>query len=166
MPYVVVEGSRRAAETAAEDLRVDGWLINEGWRPPHSARRTVCVGPVESAEDAAAALLAAVAGAGLVIEARADREIIDRLCDDLRRFGPVDHRIGPADREEETMPDEERALLEILLAGASLGEAAHQLGLSRRTADRRLAAARRRLEVTSTAAALTAFARTRRSGAR
>ncbi|HKC27720.1 MAG TPA: helix-turn-helix domain-containing protein, partial [Jatrophihabitans sp.] len=46
------------------------------------------------------------------------------------------------------------ALLARLLAGDTLGEAARALHISRRTADRRLAAARRALGVDSTPAAL------------
>ena len=49
-------------------------------------------------------------------------------------------------------------LLRRLASGMSLGEAAMALHLSRRTADRRLAAARRQLRVETTAEALVAFA--------
>jgi DNA-binding NarL/FixJ family response regulator len=112
----------------------------------------VCVRRVRSEADAAQAVLAAVAGAALVIDAAAPRDVIDQLSDDLRRLGVVDHRIGPAPRP--VLAEEERALLAQLLAGANLGEAARALHLSRRTADRRLAAARRALGATSTAEAL------------
>jgi DNA-binding NarL/FixJ family response regulator len=112
----------------------------------------VCVRRVTSAADAAQAVLAAVGGAALVIDAAAPREVIDQLSDDLRRLGPVDHRIGPPPRP--VLTEEERALLAQLLAGANLGEAARALHLSRRTADRRLAAARRALGAASTAEAL------------
>lgn len=112
----------------------------------------VCVRRVTNDADAAQAVLAAVAGTALVIDAAAPREVIDRLSDDLRRLGAVDHRIGPAPRP--VLAEEERALLAQLLAGANLGEAARALHLSRRTADRRLAAARRALGAASTAEAL------------
>jgi DNA-binding NarL/FixJ family response regulator len=103
------------------------------------------------------AVLAAVRGADLVIAATAKRDVIDQLCDDLRRLGTVEHRV-----EARTVPTspaaalsaDERALLVALLGGASLGEAAAALHLSRRTADRRLAAARRALGASSTAEAL------------
>jgi DNA-binding NarL/FixJ family response regulator len=49
---------------------------------------------------------------------------------------------------------EQRALLGQLLGGATLGQAARALHLSRRTADRRLAAARAALEARTTAEAL------------
>jgi DNA-binding CsgD family transcriptional regulator len=49
---------------------------------------------------------------------------------------------------------EERRLLELLADGQALGEAAETLHVSRRTADRRLAAAREKLGVHSTAEAV------------
>jgi DNA-binding NarL/FixJ family response regulator len=49
-------------------------------------------------------------------------------------------------------------LLEALALGQTLEAAARSLSISRRTADRRLAAARRRLGVTTTAAALAKLA--------
>jgi DNA-binding NarL/FixJ family response regulator len=56
---------------------------------------------------------------------------------------------------------EARAILGLLAEGHSLGEAAHLLGLARRTADRRLLAARRALGVDRTTEAI---ARARRLG--
>jgi len=57
--------------------------------------------------------------------------------------------------------DEWRHLLRLLADGWTLGEAASELGLSRRTADRRLDAARRELGTATTAEAV---ARARRLG--
>jgi DNA-binding CsgD family transcriptional regulator len=78
--------------------------------------------------------------------------VIDQLCDDLRRLGDLDHRVGPSPVPGLSL--EQRALLAQLLAGATLGQAARTLHLSRRTADRRLAAARTALGARSTAEAL------------
>src|SRR5207247_7246467 len=105
---------------------------------PPGGERIVCAGRVQTAEDAAAALLAALDGAGLIVDARAERAVVDRLCDDLRRLGPVDHRPGDAPRRARLTP-QQRTLLDLMIDGASLGEAARSLGLSRRSADRRLA---------------------------
>ena len=118
--------------------------------------RTVCVGVVDDEASAADALLAALEGAGLVVEARAARAIIDRLVDDLRRLGPVDHRtVGESTAEPVPhAPPEAREILALLAEGCSLGEAAAVLGLSRRTADRRLAAARAALGVERTTEAV------------
>jgi DNA-binding CsgD family transcriptional regulator len=54
---------------------------------------------------------------------------------------------------------EERDLLALLADGQTLGAAARSLHLSRRTADRRLAGARAKLGVASTAEAVVAFTR-------
>jgi DNA-binding NarL/FixJ family response regulator len=114
----------------------------------------VVVLSVADREAAVAAVLAAVRGADLVVTATAKRDVIDQLCDDLRRLGTVEHRVEPAVRPAVTLSADERALLAALLGGASLGEAAAALHLSRRTADRRLATARRALAASSTAEAL------------
>ncbi len=132
--YVVLEGAALAdAESAADVLAV----------PDRRA--------------AVDAVLAAVRGADLVIAATAKRDVIDQLCDDLRRLGTVEHRVAPRGEPADpavALSADERALLVALLGGASLGEAAAALHLSRRTADRRLAAARRTLGAGSTAEAL------------
>jgi DNA-binding NarL/FixJ family response regulator len=113
---------------------------------------------VTSKADAVEAVLIAVAGRDLIIDADAGRDVIDQLCDDLRRLGTVDHRVEPIPAGP-TLTADERDLLAALLGGASLGEAAAALHLSRRTADRRLAAARRALGASSTAEALVLAAR-------
>jgi len=138
---------------AIAELSADGAAVVHGWRPDRQP--AVCVGPVADEGQAAQAVLAAVTGARLVVEARAPREVIDRLCDDLGRIGGLDHRVGGG---RPALTAEERALLAELLAGAALGEAARALHLSRRTADRRLAAARAALGAATTAEALRAAA--------
>jgi DNA-binding NarL/FixJ family response regulator len=158
-PYIVTTRASGLADTAAE-LRAAGWGVVSGFHPPPGAGRVVCVGRVESVADASAALLAALAGHGIVFEARADRDLVDRLCDDLRRLGRLEHRDGGD--AHPSLPAEEHALLERLLSGQTLGQAAVDLHLSRRTADRRLASARRSLGADSTAQALTTFSRLKR----
>jgi DNA-binding CsgD family transcriptional regulator len=150
--FVVLEGAEpQAVRDAVAQLAADGAQVRHGWHPAQLP--TVCVGQVTGDEDAAKAVLAAVAGARLVIAAVAPREVIDRLCDDLQRLGELDHRVGV---EGPAVGAAERALLAELLAGASLGEAARRLHISRRTADRRLAAARAALNASTTAEALRA----------
>jgi DNA-binding NarL/FixJ family response regulator len=121
-----------------------------GWRSPRGGP-AVCVDRVETVEDAGLAVLAAVRGSRLVIDAVAPREVVDQLCDDLRRIGELDHRVAPT---RPLLSPEERALLSHLLGGATLGQAARTLHLSRRTADRRLATARAALGARTTAEAL------------
>lgn len=153
-PYLVVEGTRADVLEARRELEAKGWELIDGWldgvHPP--GRRVVAVGDVATTADASAALLAALAGAGVLIAASAEHDVIDRLCDDLRRLGPVDHRVAGAPRAQLTA--DQLALLGLLADGATLGQAARQLHLSRRTADRRLAAARCALAVTTTAEAV------------
>jgi len=79
---------------------------------------------------------------------------VDRLVDDLRRLGPVDHRVVVATSGTSITP-QARALLGLLAEGLTLGEAAASLGLSRRTADRRIADARRALGAERTTEAIT-----------
>lgn len=160
-PYIVITGGSGLAEAAAE-TRAAGWRVVSGWHPPAGAKQVVCVGRVESAADASAALLAAVAGHGIVFEAAADHDLIDRLCDDVRRLGRLEHR-DEADARP-SLPADEHALLDRLLSGQTLGQAAAGLHLSRRTADRRLASARRALGAGSTAEALTTFSRMKPRG--
>lgn len=157
-PMIVVEGSDAAVGEALREVRAAGWTLQQGWAAPRDASRIVCTGTVHSPEDAAAALLAVVSGAGLVVAARAGRDVIDRLCDDLRRLGRLDHRVG-ASAQRAGLTGDERALVELLLDGLTLGAAARELNLSRRTADRRLASARAKLGAGTTAEALVEFAR-------
>jgi DNA-binding CsgD family transcriptional regulator len=82
--------------------------------------------------------------------------VIDRLCSDLRTFGRIEHRLERRRRPALTV--EQRELLALLADGLSLGDAAQRLHLSRRTADRRLAAARATLGASTTAEAVHAFA--------
>ena len=152
-PLVVVEGSEAALADALADVRAGGCTVVSGWWLPAGGDRVVCTGTVNSSEDAAAALLAAVAGAGLVVDGRAERDILDRLCDDLRHLGRLDHRTASTPRSPR-LTLEERALVDSLLDGLTLGEAAGRLSISRRTADRRMSSVREKLGVATTAEAL------------
>jgi DNA-binding CsgD family transcriptional regulator len=159
-PLIVVEDAAALADELA-DVREAGFEAVSGWEvPPRD--RVVCSGEVSTPADAAAVLLAVVRGAGVVAMVRTDRSLVAQLCDDLRRFGPVEYRRGGGTRRDRLRGDE-RKLLELLAAGSKVGEAATALGLSRRTAVRRLAAARAKLGVTTTAEAVVVAAERRRS---
>ena len=156
-PLIVVEASERTLSKALDEVGRSRARLVAGWRQDPGV---VCTGVVRDAGDAAEALLAAVAGAGLVVHAVAERDVIDRLVDDLRRLGPVDHRTSePEPGPGWDLTDEERRLLDLLADGLTLGAAARHLNLSRRTADRRLASARSKLGVASSAEAIVMFAR-------
>ncbi len=151
---VVVEGSALSVDRVLAELQTAGWTIERSWRPARSTNeRTVLFGEVAHQADAEAVLLAAVDGFGVVVASRGERTLIDRLIDDLRRLGPVDHRTREP-KPEEIGPADARAMLGLLAEGHSLGEAASIMGLSRRTADRRLSAARRALGVERTTEAI------------
>ena len=159
--FVVIEGDETAAGLqyrATLELAVEeGAVVVSGWSPPPGGG-VVCAGPIRDVVGARAALLAAMSGAGLVATISADRDTIDQFLDDLRRLGPVDH-VTSGRAPSVRLDREQRALLGLLAEGLSLGEAARELGLSRRTADRRLAAARRILGVQTTAEAIVASRR-------
>ncbi len=167
-PLLVIEGNSTRMWIEAGRLRAAGFDVVAGFRVRGaSARPVVHTGMVADGDAAADALLAAMDGAGLLVDAAADRSTIDRLVDDLRRIGPVDHIVGedggaPGGRDmppEPEVPPESRAILGLLAEGYSLGEAATILGLSRRTADRRLGDARRALGVTRTTEAIASAGR-------
>ena len=144
--------------------RAAGFEIVESFRAPTppTRRPLVRTGVVADAAQAAEALLAAIGGAGLIVATTADRTTIDRLVDDLRRLGRVEHRVARPDGAPSPPLDRDaRAILGLLAEGLSLGEAAELLGLARRTADRRLAEARRVLGADRTTEAI---ARARRLG--
>lgn len=154
-PLVVVEGSPAAFAAARRRLERAGHRVVEGWRRSPGA---ICAGSVATDDDAAEAVLAALAGAGVLVRAAGERTLTDRLLDDLRRLGPVEH-VTTEPESRSRLTREELLLLEQLAAGRSLGDAASALHVSRRTADRRLAAARAKLSAASTAEALVAARR-------
>jgi DNA-binding NarL/FixJ family response regulator len=157
-PIVVIEDPERASTRVAAAIaavRAAGWTAVPSWSAPRPGERLVCTGTVASADDARQALLAVLAGAGLVVKVTADRPTVDQFVDDLRRLGPVDH-LTAGTAPPARLDAEQRALLDLLADGLTLGEAAHELALSRRTADRRLAGARRILGVATTAEAILA----------
>lgn len=116
-PYVVVEGAGSAVAVAVAQVRDAGWVVRPGWATDGAAgvvqSGVVQSGVVDDGPTAAAALLAALAGAGVVVHGRAGRDVLDRLCEDLRRLGRVDHRL-PGDRSWPALEPEERELLELL----------------------------------------------------
>lgn len=167
-PLIVVDegaGADAAVARAVDGLRADGWLVADGFDARPSATRVVLRGTVATARDAAAALLAALDGCGLVVRTSADAEVVERLVDDLRRIGHVEHRSGPAASVDPAgaagpgVSPEGVALLALLAEGLTLGAAADRLGISRRTADRRLAEARAALGARRTTEAIAHAAR-------
>ena len=153
VPRVIVEGSEVTFDYAVRQVHAAGWMLETGFSGPYRPGAVARTGIIDTSAAAEAALLAALAGQAVVARATAPREVIDRFVDDLRRLGPVDHRVGKPEAPPEIDADS-KAILGLLAEGHSLGEAAAILGLSRRTADRRLADGRRALGVKRTTAAI------------
>jgi DNA-binding CsgD family transcriptional regulator len=153
-PRIVVEGPEGAGAPDLRRLREEGNRLRPGFAASIPATgRVVCHGRVTTDADAAAVVLAALAGYGLMVEVPAGGDVVMRLVDDLRHLGPVVHRVAePAHRP--VLHAQGRALLKLLAEGVTLGEASAQVGIARRTADRRLSAVRRELGATRTTEAI------------
>jgi DNA-binding CsgD family transcriptional regulator len=114
----------------------------------------VCHGEVRDEATAAAALLCAARGADLVVALRDPEESAD-FIEDLRHLGSVEHSTAPTTGGQGSrLAEDQITLLRLLASGLSLTDAAQRLFLSQRTAERRVAAARRTLGVATTAEAL------------
>jgi DNA-binding CsgD family transcriptional regulator len=156
LPYVVVEAGRDVLDDARAELASLGWQVVDSLGDEERAGGLVLSLKVSDADEAAVALFTAIEGVGLLVDARAERPVVDRLCDDLRRLGHLEHRVGSSGP---FLTEEERALLDLLAGGSTLGAAANALHLSRRSADRRLAAARAKLGAESTGQAIASYRR-------
>lgn len=166
-PLVVVD-DRPGAAVILEGVRADlvrsGWEVVDGFEGGVGPR-AVLAGIVNGDQAAAAALLAALDGRGLLVLASCGDDTRHRLLMDLGRVGPVTHHAAPAEsgRAGAALSDADvpgaigaqgLALLALVAEGHSVGEAATRLGISRRTADRHLGAARAVLHATTTAGAV------------
>ncbi len=130
---------------------IDGRPVHAGFDVGDETWRIdglVCVGPVTDDASHAAALDAALRGAEIVADVSAERE--QAFLDDLVRAGLV-----PWTPPVDQLDDVTTALLESLMNGASVAQAARACHLSARSAHRRLADARRRIGVTTNAQAIT-----------
>lgn len=152
MKHVVVVASSAAYDAVLRRLGRDLTLV-EGWT---GGAGSVCTGAIRDARDAAAAVGAAAGGATIVAAAPPAGALTESLVDDLRRLGGVEVVEGEPASGPDLTP-EERAVLVHLAEGRTLGEVAAALHISRRTADRRLAAARAKLGAGSTAEAVVRF---------
>lgn len=160
-PLIVVDAAE-SLDATADRLRSDGWRIADDLRaPPLDLARTVIRGVIDRPELAEAAVLVAAWGGGLLVAVDGLAEHArHRLLDDLHRIGPVD-RSAAVPLATDPAENDGLRLLDLIAEGRSLGEAARELNMSRRTADRRLAAARAALGVGSTAAAIAALSKGR-----
>lgn len=154
--FVLEEPSAEVVDELVRELANAGWDVRPDWEILDSTNgiappRTVWVRTVRSTEDALSALAAAVSGAGLIVTARG--AMLERLIEDLQDL---------CARRELRLSYEERRLLKFLAAGTSVSEAARKLYISRRTAERRLRAARLALGVRTTTEAVVAVGHSQR----
>jgi hypothetical protein len=148
----------KALDLARTRMRAEGWSVQDGFDLPAAAWKveasTVCAGTVATEADEVAALLAALRGASLLV-AIVDEQERNRFIGDLTHIGPVRRLTETGDPH--FLHPEGAALLAALAGGHSIESAARRVGMSRRTAYRRLARARAMLGVRTNAAAVARF---------
>jgi DNA-binding NarL/FixJ family response regulator len=131
----VTTRDRRPIAVIAEDPRSAGAIALEAVPDePFSLSGVRAFGVVRSERDRDAVLLALARGADVVLAIDLPAESRVALLDDLARVAEV--------RKAGTLTTEERSVVDGLVEGRTLTEVARSLGMSRRTATRRLAAAK------------------------
>jgi DNA-binding NarL/FixJ family response regulator len=158
---VVHDGDTAGQALAAARVRLQasGWHVVAGLQTRPSAAHSVLEGRVTCEDDAVAAVLAAVEGYGVLVHVDLEGAMLHRLEDDLRRLGTLQVERGHEAADADGPDPDGLAILALLAEGHSLGSAAAEIGISRRTADRRLAGARRALGVERTTEAIAVAAR-------
>jgi hypothetical protein len=151
-------------------LARDGWTTREGFALPEAGwdvtgDNLVLFGRVPDLDTVQLVVLAAARGAGVVAIADAAGETGRALLADLSRLGPVRRDTETPAVEEagtvEQLAPEQRALLERLANGETIAAAAASEFMSLRTANRRIAEARKLLGVRSTREAVMAYLESR-----
>jgi DNA-binding CsgD family transcriptional regulator len=172
-PLMIVQGPEDALAAVVAEVRAGGAGVRRGWEssatiPAGRLEGTVFTGVIATDEEASAALLLAARGAGLVVavhETTAEgAPLLPRFFEDLRHLGPVTLRGVEPLVPSASLDPEQAALLELLARGTSVADAARELHVSRRTAQRRLVAARQALGVRTTAEAVIVARRSRPTG--
>ncbi|GAB7037250.1 MULTISPECIES: LuxR family transcriptional regulator [Catenuloplanes] len=152
-------------------LARDGWTTREGFALPEAgwdvtADNLVLFGRVPDLDTVQLVVLAAARGAGVIAIADAGGDVGRALIGDLTRLGPVRRDTdAPAAAPEtgtvEQLAPEQRALLDRLANGETIAAAAAAEFMSLRTANRRIAEARKLLGVRSTREAVMAYLESR-----
>ncbi len=141
-PLILVESGSATWACAVAKVRDAGREVIPGWpeASSHGGRSKVAVGVVVDRESAAAAVRTAVDGYGLVVDGQGERELLDAVCDDLRRLGSVCHvhdELVPAG-----MDGIHEDLLDLVGQGRRIKDIGTLLNLAPRTVHRRLHEAR------------------------
>lgn len=165
------------ATTALRRLARAGWRTREGFALPDASwdvvgQALVLYGRITDLDTAALAVLAAARGAGVVAITDRHTDTGRALLADLSRIGPVtcDPNATPATDTTGGTPGgdplplnaEQRCLLDRLAAGQTIAAAAEAEFLSLRTANRRIAEARKALGVRTTREAVLTYLRATR----
>lgn len=156
--------------SGADPIPVANSLVAQGWRPRRGftvpdepwdlgAQKHLAVGAVRTADDAAAALMLAVRGARLVVSVDSDAPWAQDFQADLDRISGA----APVPESQLPLSAEQRQLFELLAKGRSIAAAAEELFVSLRTANRRIADARKTLGAGTTSEAVVAYIRLRDS---
>ncbi|MEJ7772041.1 MAG: hypothetical protein WKF51_09080 [Geodermatophilaceae bacterium] len=160
-PPALVCGEPADLTAAAASLAESGWVSRAGFSLPEepwdlTRRRWVCEGTVDDNTDAEAATWALVRGCAVVVAVGGGAP--PDFVADLARAGQV-LTWAPAHSDVAGLGTVESDLLRLLGDGLSLQQAAGQLYLSGRTAQRRLNSARAALGVRTTREAVLAWTR-------
>lgn len=115
---------------------------------PYSLNGLVIGADVDNSQVARSVLQALLRGASAVLRLQLPAEERATFLDQLHRIADV------SDQHTPRIDALQKALLELLYSGLSLREAADRIGVSRRTADRQLAAARTALGAATTVEAV------------
>lgn len=160
-PLVVVCDNPQDLPGAARTMTEAGWAVRTGFTLPGepwdlASRRWACQGTVGNDGDAVAATWALVRGCGLIVAVSPGAS--PDFLGDLGRAGQLE-RFTLTRGDDSGLDADETALLAALAHGLSMQQAAKQLHLSGRTAQRRLASARATLGVRTTREAVMAWTR-------
>lgn len=165
-PPVIILPTKAEVAAAARRLRDGGHRVQDGLALPAEPfdlreERLLCATTIESGDDAALALLAAIRGVGVVVAfaegvAPAEVEAVRR---DLAKIGPIRDdtvaaRSEPVSDITARLTSDQRQLLSALADGSTIPAAARVLFISVRTAERRVGEARKLLGVRTTAEAI------------
>jgi DNA-binding NarL/FixJ family response regulator len=149
---------------AIRKARAAGWNPQRGLSVADmpwdlSTARHLVIAEITSADQAASALLLAVRGAGLLVFLDREAPWAGGFLADLERVSAPAPSVGgpPAI----PLSQEQCELLDLLAAGASIAAAAASRYISLRTANRRIADARKALGAASTSEAVVAYSKLR-----
>ena len=159
MNHVVLEAGNDPMATARRAAGADAQIHSGFTAPdePWDLDGWIAAGSVRTADEAQRALLLAVRGARLVVAIHGSEGWAQAFRADLRRLAGPDRRREP----ELPLSAEQRQLLDLLAEGRSIADAARELFISLRTANRRIAEARTLLDAGTTSEAVVRYTKAR-----